>query len=166
MTNGMRWLAIAFGLSFAVNIFVIGMMIGKDMGKRPHRPKGPSSVEFNLRNTTRFLPPEARQQVREMVTEERKRLRTNYADRRAVNSRINELLVAETVDLVALEAALDARASHSKALAAPLRRVFLEIIPALSQEERQDFVRKLNERRYKRAARRRDTRGKASDPEG
>ncbi len=151
MTKGMKWLIAALALSLAVNIFVVGVTIGKKVSDHPggggiRGPRG-GGPSFNLRNMVRVLPPEAQEQVKDMMREERRKLRGNYEARRAANREIIEIITAEDVDVEALSRAIDKVTDNTTALAAPIHRVMLEIVPTLSVEERREFAEKLQERR-------------------
>ena len=151
MTKGMKWLIAAFAFSLAVNIFVVGVTIGKKVSDRPgsegvRGPRG-GGPSFNLRNMVRVLPPEAQEQVSDLMREERRKLRGNFEARRAANREIIEIITAEDVDIEALSRALDEVTKNTTALATPIHRVMLEIVPTLSIEERREFAEKLQERR-------------------
>ena len=149
MIKSMKWLIAAFALSMTFNIFVVGVMIGKhasgpDRGGFVRGKRGP---DFNLRNMVRALPPEAQEEVRVMMHQERNNLRDNYESRQAAGQKVIDLIVAEEVDVDALRLAIDEVSAQTVALAAPMHRMLLEVVPSLTIEERRHFAKRLEERR-------------------
>ncbi|UTW55506.1 periplasmic heavy metal sensor [Kordiimonas sp. SCSIO 12610] len=141
-----KWIYAVLVVSVAFNIFVLGVWIGK--GKKDYKHPPPSGrLEFNLREIARYLPPDARGEVREFMREKRPILRDTLLARREAEQEIRNLLAAETVDKEALRAALDAHASHSLRLQAPVREVLLGTVVELDHETRKKIADNIFRRR-------------------
>ncbi|WP_262693477.1 periplasmic heavy metal sensor [Kordiimonas aquimaris] len=107
MSKQTKWVAIALALSIAVNIFMVGLSLGKNLigGKQNGRP--PHAEGLNARALGRYLSDDERTAMRDLLDGERReigrsmrRLRQNEEEIRAV-FRAEEINQKKLQDLIA-----------------------------------------------------------------
>ncbi|NVJ99543.1 MAG: periplasmic heavy metal sensor [Alphaproteobacteria bacterium] len=147
MNSKTKWLLLILGLSMAINVFVLGMTLGREF-KPVHGPMGgPRELaEFNLRRLASYLPEDQQSELRAILGKHRENLRGQFRAMREREEKIRALLFAETVDLEALEALLEAQEEGMNALKAPVRSIILDVVAKLDQETRQKLAMDLFER--------------------
>lgn len=106
MSKSMKWVVAALALSLAVNVFVIGVAIGKRIvagpssaGVQTLKPVGPGTRGMNLRALGEYLSDEEKQQARQILLDHRDFLRENGRMIRRIEGEIRELVSADTVDV-------------------------------------------------------------------
>lgn len=148
MTGKMKWILLILGLSVAFNLFAAGVWLGKEFkGDRGPRGLPREHVEFNMRRLAAYLPEGGQDQLRSILSEHRKNLRGHFAEMRAREQKIRELLLAEEVDVVALQAALEEHQNKMSELKAPIQSILLDVVAKLDQETRQALAADLFARR-------------------
>lgn len=141
MTGKIKWLLGILGLSLLLNVFALGLFVGK--GARtfvPDRGRMSPPAEFNFKRLERNLPLEQREKVRKLLREKGQDLRSGYHALREAELRIKEIVLSETVDRAALKAALEAHSEQARRLHDPMRWIMLETIAGLDFETRQKIV--------------------------
>jgi len=148
MTGKMKWILVLLAASLAVNLFIGGVILGRQF-RAEDGPRGAprERVEFNLRRLAAYLPESEQDALREILQDHRRSLRTHFRDMRQSEQRIKDLLGAESVDLPALEAALESHQAKAEELKAPLRDIILNVVAKLDQETRKALAEDLFERR-------------------
>ncbi|SDD31524.1 periplasmic heavy metal sensor [Kordiimonas lacus] len=148
MTGKMKWILVLLAASLAVNLFIGGVMLGRQIrGEEGPMGSPRERVEFNLRRLASYLPESEQDQLRMIMRDHRQKLRGHFREMRVSEQRIKDLLLAETVDLSALEAALDSHQTKAEELKAPLRDIILNVVAKLDQETRKALADDLFERR-------------------
>lgn len=141
MTGKMKWILVLLAASLAVNLFIGGVILGRQFRGDDGPKGGPRErVEFNLRRLAAYLPESEQDALREILKEHRRNLRAHFRDMRQSEQRVKNLLGAETVDLPALEAALEAHQTRAEELKAPLRDIILNVVAKLDHDTRQALV--------------------------
>lgn len=144
MTGKMKWVIGILGLSLALNVFALGLFIGK--GARnvvPHKERmapPPHPVEFNFKRLEQNLTEEDREKVRALLRDKRRDLRRKYGALRNAEQKIKALVLSETVDKEALKAALEKHSELAQGMLEPMRWVVLETIASLDLESRKKVV--------------------------
>ncbi len=146
----MKWVYVALLLSIALNIFVFGVWIGRDAKELKSSPPV-GRIEFNLREISRYLPPEERDTVRDFMRKKRPLLRETLTARRSTEQRIREILTTEIVNKEVLRAALDEHMTHSMRLQSPVRDVLLGTVADLDLETRQQIAKNIFRGRARRS---------------
>jgi uncharacterized membrane protein len=136
MTGKFKWLLIVLALSLTANIFVAGMMIGKEFRGHGAKRGGMPGVDFNVRRLEQNLADADRVKVREILHERKTDLRQHFTDMRRSERRIKELLAAAIVDKPALKQALEDHGGLMSDLRQPMQRIVLEVIAELDQPTR------------------------------
>lgn len=155
MTGKMKWILLLLAASVAINIFALGVVLGKQFRPdRDHRGGPREHVEFNLRRLASYLPEDKKGELRDILREHRKGLRGRFAEMQQHETRIRELLMTETVDLAALAQALNDHEAMMGKLKGPVRAVILDVVSQLDQETRQRLAADLFNRRGPRGDRR------------
>jgi uncharacterized membrane protein len=137
MTRERRWivgLAIVATLSLALNLVVAGIVIAhrSDPPPPPFNLGSPGVIEQMFRD----LSPEGRAVMLESMRDGRKELRDSFKALREMKREIKHIIEADTVDQVALTAALDRLAALTTAVQTRLQQAFIEGVVKLSIEDR------------------------------
>lgn len=142
MSSKMKWILGILGVSLALNVFALGLYIGK--GARailPHRERAaPPPPAFNFKRLERNLPKEERKKVRALLGEQRQDLRERHRKLRATEQEIKEIILADTVDMEALERALKEHSARAQEMHEPMRWVLLQMVAQLDVEARKKIV--------------------------
>ena len=137
MTRNMKLILGILGVSLALNVFAMGLYIGKGFRHpSPHKMMMRPSLDFNLKKIERHLDPENRKKVKMLLKEQRHELMKRYRDLGALEKKIKATISAETVDKEALVAALAELAEQKQKLHSPRREVILQVIAELDLETR------------------------------
>jgi uncharacterized membrane protein len=142
MTPKTKWMFAVLALSLAGNLFAAGVWLGKEL--RPDR--GPRSaspaerIDFNLRRLSEVLPEEQREHIRRIFRENRTEMRNHFRITRENEQRIRDILVAETVDSQALQAAMIEHQQNMGKLRDPMMTIMTDVIAKLDQETRLKLV--------------------------
>jgi uncharacterized membrane protein len=140
-----KWLVAAVIVSTAVNLFLGGMMLGRDMRREPPPPaldvggpefdrKGPLAAVGRL---TRHLSPEERELFHGEIRERRGELRAVSEGMGEAQRQVRDALAAEPYDRAKLELALGLLQERRAAVQATLQRVVVDAIDKLPPEVRQ-----------------------------
>ena len=145
-----RVLVIALVVSAALNLGLIGFLVGAgSLGPRLWAPPGFSPV-LNVERQMRFLPEERRQELAATVPSERRRVRAVLRDMRQAQGEIWEAVRAEPFERAALAAALERFRERFEAHQELAHATFVDIAAQLTAEERlrfADTVRHMERRR-------------------
>jgi Spy/CpxP family protein refolding chaperone len=141
--RGGRGLKIALGLSLAVNLLILGLVLGALLAAGPGRSDrdDPRLRSLGLGPFALALPREDRQAVTDRI--DRDALR---AERRAMGRSLVQLraaLLAEPFDRAAAEAALAGSRASASAAQAQGHAALLDHIETLSADERAELVERL-----------------------
>lgn len=151
MNGKTKWILIALATSLAVNVFAVGIFIGREFRAEKGMRGGPREhIEFNMRRLATYLPEENQGELKAILKDHRRNLRGHFRDMREREDQIKALLVAPEVDMQALEQALEAHEMGMMALKAPLRSIILDVVARLDQETRQALAKDLFDKKGKR----------------
>lgn len=139
-STGMKpWLRVVFGLSLALNLLVLGLVLGVMMrfgfpgGDRPPPPTGVSLV--------RALPSEDRRAIRDHLRE----TLPPPPDRLAEANDLAGALSADPYDPAALETVVDAQAAHRVAFQVALKEAWMGHIAEMDAADRAAYAERLLE---------------------
>jgi len=127
-----RWLLIALGLSVVLNLIIGGYVVGRIL----YGPPSFGGPHFGLHKMTRDLSEEGRDLARDVMREHFRPLKGELSETRQTRRDIEELLSAETVDMVALESALDRLDTQNRVIHETIRAAIVDLIQRLPPEER------------------------------
>ena len=151
MAFKVNWLHGVLAASLATNIFIGGYVLGKEI--RPDRPPREHRMGgrelFNMRHLAAYLPEEKRAELTALMKGHRADLRESFHDIRETEKKVRVLLLADTVDKVALRKALDELESKTRILHGPLKSILLDIVADLDLETRQKLSEDMYQRREK-----------------
>lgn len=155
---GSRRLKYALIASLALNLLIIGAVIGTMYGYGRHGPRigHPRGEDFGLMGLTRALPAERRKEIRKLLREDRTKLRPMFEDIRTARREAADKLAADPFDRAALERAISAASDKERALRQEAIGIFLGHAEGLSVDERRtlsDWWRKKNQPFPKRKSR-------------
>ncbi len=165
MSKAMKWIVAALALSLAVNVFVIGIAIGKRVsGPGVNHGGSPPGGGLNMRALGRYLSEEERLAARTLLENNRDSLRARSRQQRQNEQRIRALLMAETVDMQELEGLLRDHEEFVRDADLSIRRIVLEFVATLDVETRRAVAEDLFRRSRSRThdgppPRRKDRRG-------
>ncbi|MBL4837788.1 MAG: periplasmic heavy metal sensor [Kordiimonadaceae bacterium] len=148
MTRKMKWIVAILGVSLTLNVFALGLFIGK--GFRPphvYKKMARPSLDFNLKHMERHLAPKSRDKVRAILKKQHWELMKRYEDLNGLEKKIKALLSADTVDKKALKEALSAHAEQKQNLHWPRRRVMLEVIADMDLKARKKLAKDMFRKR-------------------
>jgi uncharacterized membrane protein len=141
-----KWLVTGLIASTAVNLFLGGLMLGRDLRREPAPPpamediggpgferRGPLAAVGRL---TRHLSPEEREVFQGIVRQRRGELAAAADGMREAQRRVREALAADPYDRTRLEAALEQLKEHRTAVHAALQRAVVEAIEQLPPDAR------------------------------
>ncbi|RMF07928.1 MAG: periplasmic heavy metal sensor [Alphaproteobacteria bacterium] len=127
-----RWLGIALGVSLALNLFIGGYVIGRAF----HEPRPFIGLHHGFHQLARDLSPEGQRIVSEVVRDKLGSVRGDLRRVRELRDEIHKLMLADEVDMGALEAALDAMQRHYDAVENAIRTATIAMAERLPVEER------------------------------
>ena len=138
MSKSMKWIVAGLALSLAANVFFIGFGLGKRvLGPNREQVSGPPpDAGLNVRSLNKYLSEEEKTAARDLLTENRQKLREKSKQIHQNERLIRGLLTADTVDPNKLSALLD---SHEKLMSetrSTTRRLVLEFVAKLDVETR------------------------------
>ena len=143
MSKTVKWLAAGLFVSMAINVFILGLIAGRQSIGRPGPtvPVGvPLTVDFTFRSIAKALPDDARDALRDGLENRRQQLRPVFFERRRLLQDVAELMTAEEVDQEALSEAFARVRALSVELQRPIHDTIVEVAPMLSVEERERMV--------------------------
>lgn len=143
MNNKIKWMIGILGVSLALNVFALGLFIGKGVRNAvPERSRAapPPPMDFNFRRLERTLSEEDRAKVRQLLREKQKDLRQRFRGLRITEQKIKEIVLSETVDKDALRKALKEHSEKAQGMTEPMRWVVLQTIADLDLETRKKVV--------------------------
>lgn len=134
-----RTLKIALFLSVALNLLVIGAVVGTMYGLHrggPGRHFGGGADDFGVSSIVRLLPEARRKEIRKELSANRIKLRPMIDEIRALRRAAADQLAADPFDRAALQAAIDKVAEKERALRQTAVGMFMDRAAALSTDER------------------------------
>lgn len=143
MSGKIKWIIGILGLSLALNVFALGLFIGKGAQQivpNKDRVAPPPPMDFNFRRLERNLSDEDRDKVRALLREKQADLRRGFRALRRAEREIKDIVLADTVDKEALKEALKKHSELGKDMIEPMRWVVLETISELDLETRKRVV--------------------------
>ena len=149
MTRKMKWIVAILGLSLTLNVFALGLFIGKGFRPPPpvYKKMARPSLDFNLKHMERHLAPESRDKMRAILKKQHWELMKRYEDLNVLEKKIKALLIADTVDKKALKEALSAYAKQKQNLHWPRRKVMLEVIADMDLKARKKLAKDMFRKR-------------------
>lgn len=133
-----KWLIAGSLASVALNLALVGFLIGSSSGPSMWRGRG-FDPSVGLARLVRFLPPERRDEL--LDDAKRREIRRSLHDMRRTQRDVHEAMAAEQFDLAVLEASLRQFRDHFAANQARSHAAFVEIAGRLTAKERRRFVR-------------------------
>ena len=150
MSKSMKWIVAALALSLAVNVFVIGVAIGKRIvsgsggsSVQTLKPVGPGTRGMNLRALGEYLNEEEQEQARQILMDHRDFLRENGRSIRRVEQDVRDLISAETVDVDMLYAKIAELESLKQDTNIKAQSELLGFVATLDVETRQVIAQNL-----------------------
>ena len=138
-----KWLVIGLVASLALNLALVGFLVGTESGPPPwHR--GAFEPVAGLPRLMGFLPKERRQEL--MEQHPRRRLRESLRDMRRAQRAMDAALAEEPFDAEALSTALARYRRHFADSQASSHAAFVAIAAQLTPQERRRFVESLRRR--------------------
>lgn len=154
----MKLLYVILLLSVGVNVFIGGVVLGREFGGRgvetrnhetadtslkDKRDKRVPSPHITMRRLAGLLPAEQRRALARALRSRSDELQQATRDRRALEGRIKELLVAPELDEDALEAALKDHSNAVRVLQDTPKELLLRVAPDLALEKREALADRL-----------------------
>lgn len=143
------WLAIALVLSLAINVAFVGFAATRAYHFKHFRDHARSDIGLVMREGRRFyrdLPRERRRELAALFAEHRDEYRAEHDEFRETVRALAEALRADDFDRARLEAAVVTLRTRIDGLVARRSDVAVEILMALSDEERRDLAQRLLDR--------------------
>jgi len=154
MASNMKWLIPVLAISLATNVFIAGMVLGKNIHHPvPSRPHGEPGIDFNFKLVGQYLSKDERQKVRKVMKDQRGGLSERYRLMKDSEQHVKNLISAEEVDRVALFAALEKHSELMQQMHEPMQRAMMEVIAELGQETREKIAADMFKRKYLRRMR-------------
>jgi len=163
MATKIKWLMVFLALSLAVNIFIGGVMLGKEFRPTPSRDHGRAAIGFNIKRFQAYLTKAEKRKIREILADQRQDLADHYHAIREGETLIKSLISAKEVDRAALLEALENHAALMRQIHAPLQRVIMEVMAELDQETRQKIAKDMFRRDHRRSVRFKEARHRKKD---
>ncbi len=150
MSKSLKWVVAALALSLAVNVFIIGVVIGKQVSgpaasqnEVAGKPPRPSMGGMNMRALGRYLSDEEKEAARRILSEHRDAFRANGRMIAVVEQEIRALISAETVDVDALYAKLAELESFKQNMHVTAQSAILGFVATLDVETRRAIAQDL-----------------------
>jgi uncharacterized membrane protein len=142
-----KWWTALLGLSLMANLLVGGVMLGGFFGKhRMERLAGVSYIQLIPRNFFRELPKERRQQLMQIVKDNRDTLRDLRENSEASGLKLAEALEQPTFSIEDVKKTVLAFTTGTESLAARGGDVVVQIVAQLTPEERKVLAQTIRER--------------------
>lgn len=145
MTRGLgRWLGVALVASLCLNLVVAGAVASSYWSLRRSGEGGGGRAEGGGANFGRFaqtLPAERRAAVRKVTAEARKSIAPLRQQARLAREEVNRILAADAFDKEKLAAAHLSEIEAEAAVRKAVSRVMIDVVSALTPQERASFVR-------------------------
>lgn len=136
MSGTSKWLVAGLVLSVAMNIFIVGVVIGKNIdGRRPPVSHG-GWDRYNIRSLSKYLTKEERADVRALLARHLPEIAENKTALRQNEQAIRAIIEADTVDVEQLNVLLDDNERYAASSRWPVRRSLLEYVAGLDHETR------------------------------
>lgn len=142
-----KWWTALLGLSLMVNLLVGGVLLGGFFGKhRMERMAGVSYVQLIPRNFFRELPQERRQQLMQIVRDNREALRELRNTSEASSLKLADALEQPSFSIEDVQKTVSAFTTGTESLAAKGGDVVVKIVAQLTPEERKILAQTIRER--------------------
>jgi uncharacterized membrane protein len=142
-----KWWAALLGLSLMANLLVGGVLLGGIFGKhRMERLAGVSYVQLIPRNFFRDLPSERRQQLMQIVRDNRDALRELRETSEASSLKLADVLEQPTFSIDEVQKTVSAFTTGTESLAAKGGDVVVKIVSQLTPEERKMLAQSIRDR--------------------
>jgi len=149
---------IVLGLSLALNFFIGGLWIGKQLAHAgPDRSD--RHVEFNLRGLRGALTEDQAATFRLIMREQRSTVRAKMGEQRRVKHALSEAMSAETLDIKLIESLLAEERSIAGDFREPMHQALLTLLPTLNHSERLSLVSALERSRTRPSRKKRERPG-------
>lgn len=140
MTRQTKWVVAALALSIAINIFMVGLSIGKNViGGRFERPPG-QAPGINARALGQYLSADERRVMRALLDSARPEIGRKSAILRQNEEAIRKALRAEEVDIENLRALIDQHEALVMDTRTSVQRKLFEFMATLAPETRRAFA--------------------------
>jgi uncharacterized membrane protein len=142
-----KWWTALLGVSLMANLLVGGMMVGGFFGKhRMERLAGVSYIQLIPRNFFRELPHDRRQQLMQIVKDNRDTLRDLRENSEASGLKLAEALEQPTFSIEDVKKTVSGFTTGTESLAARGGDVVVQIVAQLTPEERKVLAQVIRER--------------------
>ncbi len=144
-----RWLRIALILSLAFNLLFVGFAASRFMHHGPRHHLGGPRLGFIAaegRHFIRELPRERRRELREIMRSHREEFRSERMAMEDEMRKFAQALRSEPYDRAAVEQALGSLRQNAGGLLSRGEQVTLEVVSALTRDERAGFSERLLDR--------------------
>lgn len=131
-----RGLATLLVVSLAVNLFLVGVLVGRFTGKAVEESQTRRSIQAMLAP----LPEAKRQLVRKEIGVAMPRVREQFAALQTARATLAAEMVKPVPDGAALERSFATVQAHSTAIGGELQRAIVRAMPSLTQDERRAMV--------------------------
>lgn len=152
-----KWWTALLGLSLMANLLVGGVLLGGFFGKnRMERLAGVSYVQLIPRNFFRDLPNERRQQLMQIVRDNRDALRELRQTSEASSLKLAEALEQPSFSIEEVQKTVAAFTTGTESLAAKGGDVVVKIVAQLTPEERKVLAQAIRERETRNSKRKKN----------
>lgn len=147
-----KWVKLVFALSLAMNLLVVGLVIGAkvggghDHGFNPRGPEGGMIRELGFGPLASALPRKDRRAIGKAFRAERGSFADNRAAIRRDFNAMMTVLQTEPFDADALQRLMRAQKSRFSETGDTLQRLVIERISLMTPQERKEFAEKIAER--------------------
>lgn len=142
-----KWWTALLGLSLMANLLVGGILLGGFFGKhRMERMAGVSYVQLIPRNFFRDLSSERRQQLMQIVRDNRDALRDLRETSEASSLKLAEVLEQQAFSIDEVQKTVSAFTTGTESLAAKGGDVVVKIVSQLTPEERKMLAQSIRDR--------------------
>jgi len=136
MSKQIKWTVAALALSVAVNIFMVGLALGKNIvGGKPNA-RSPHTEGLNARSLGRYLSDEERADMRNLLDSERRQISRNMRRLRQSEEDIRAVFRAETMDTEKLRSLIDEHEMLVTDSRAKVQRKLFNFMATLAPETR------------------------------
>ncbi len=143
------WIKILLIVSLGLNLAVAGLAIGATIRHHKGGMAGTVSSNFSMRGFMHALPENKREEVHKYFKQHRGKIRANRQAIFEAMVEIHQVILAKPFDEPALNAAFDAQRARVSNVTKDAQTAFVAIIAGMSDKEREDFVKTLEEQRRK-----------------
>ena len=145
-SRAVRWLAAGLVLSVSLNLLIVGFAATRAYSHWGKRWGGQTSIGHVMREGRRFVRGLPRERRRELIAIVKARRGEFHADKAKIREAVRMFATAikqEPYEVVQIEEALKLLQSEADAMFSKGRNVTLEVIAAMSAEERRAFADRL-----------------------